>query len=171
MGISLDQYRGAIGLFNCIKHGRVHVSNQPLCFATLLSVFNCIALVILLVLILSNDIEINPGPMSPNLLKIGHCNIRGIWVNFHDLLIHLTTAYDIFCISETMLSSRVRCDSLKIKGYQEPVRKDRTQHGGGLLVYMYIEQRNIKATSRPWVIWHRDTLDRNKNQRYEILSM
>ena len=136
MGISLGQCRGAIGLFNCIKHERVHVSNQPLCFATLLSVFNWIALVILLVFILNNDIEINPGPMSPNLLNIGHCNRRGFRANFHDLLIHLTTAYDIFFISETMLSSRVRCDSLKIKGYHEPVPKDRTHHGGGLLIYI-----------------------------------
>ena len=71
-----------------------------------------------------------------------------------------------------MCKPKIQC-ALDISRYLCPngPRKDAPTHTCKARNDLYIEQRNIKATSRPWVIWHRDTMDRNKNQRYEILSL
>ena len=68
--------------------------------------------------------------------QIGHCNIRGIRANLSDLRIHLSSLYDIFCVSQTMLSENVTNDQLAVNDYQSPIRRDRDHNGGGLLIYL-----------------------------------
>ena len=145
MGISLDQYRRAIGSFNCFKHRLLSGTN---CMGTclILMVLVNIGAVIALLLILSNDVEFNPGPDKHKPFKIGHNNIRGLRSNFVDLKVMLSSMFDIFCISETMLSSHVENSTIRIPGYQMPLRKDRDHNGGGLLVYI---SNNVSATRRP----------------------
>ena len=46
--------------------------------------------------------------------------------------------HQILCLSETHLNNTVDIDSLKIECYDEPLRKDRTQNGGGVMVYISI---------------------------------
>lgn len=143
MGISLDQYRGAIGSYNCVKFTSVPASSvySHLVFA---SCINILLSVVLLLLRLSNDIELNPGPTTKN-ISICQINIRGLRSNFSNLLSSVSNLYDIICIQETMLSNKVNIDSLKICGYQTPFRRDRDQNGGGLIVYL---SNNIKGKRR-----------------------
>ena len=110
-----------------------------------MSVFTLVCVVIILLLILSNDIELNPGPLNTRNLSVGHCNIRGIRANLADLKVHLSTYYDMFCLTETMLSQPVGMGELKIKGYQAPVRRDRDHNGGGLMIYL---SNNVHAKRR-----------------------
>lgn len=135
MGVSLEQYRRAIGCFRRVKYGlKCCLAILSIC-AAVASLIN-LSLVIFLLIILCNDIEKNPGPDKGKLFKIGHCNIRGLRSNFSDLKVSLKTYFDIFCISETMLSNTVKTENIRIPGYQLPLRKDRNYNGGGLLIYV-----------------------------------
>ena len=100
------------------------------------------------------DIESNPGPEINNLpnsnIKIGYVNIRSIkaWVTdpsdnskkvckFELLKNHVTYYnYDIFGISETWLDTSIDNSSLMIPGYLPPIRRDKTRHQGGSMIYI-----------------------------------
>ena len=144
MAVSLEQYRRAIGSFNGAKYILLPAINL-LSRGAKMSVFTLMCMIIILLLILSNDIELNPGPLNTRNLSVGHCNIRGIRANLADLKVLLTTYYDIFCLTETMLSQSVGMGELKIKGYQTPVRRDRDHNGGGLMIYL---SNNVRAKRR-----------------------
>ena len=95
MGVSLDQYLGAIGSFNNVKFILVPASNFCAC-AAWVSVSNVLITVIVLLLLLSNDIELNPGPHKH--FTVGHCNIRGIRANLSHLksASHLSVRYILY---------------------------------------------------------------------------
>ena len=154
MGMSLDQYRGAIGSFNNVKFILVPATNFCAC-AAWVSVSNVLITVIVLLLLFSNDIELNPGPRKH--YTVGHCNIRGIRAKLSDLRVHLTYQYDIFCISESMLSDNIPNNIIKINGYQIPFRGDRDHNGGGLLTYfsnnMMVKHRNDLESSSIETLW------------------
>ena len=135
MGISLDQYRRTIGSLNCAKYTSVPVCNSVSCCILVCCVVKLL-MVIILLLALCNDIETNPGPNREKYFRIGLWNIRGIRANLSDLRIHLSSLYDIFCVSETMLSENVTNDQLAVNNYQSPIRRDRDHNGGGLLIYL-----------------------------------
>ena len=145
MGISLEQYRGAIGSYNCVKYTSVPSNSIHYYFATLIGVSNLLIAIIILLLRLSNDIELNPGPDRKN-IRVCQINIRGLRANFSDLQTSVSNLYDIICIQETMLSNNVNDDNLKIPGYQKTLRRDRDQNGGGLIIYL---SNNIRAKRRP----------------------
>ena len=42
----------------------------------------------------------------------------------------------IICLTETKLNSDIGNDELKIGGYHEIIRKDRSRHGGGVAMYV-----------------------------------
>ena len=44
--------------------------------------------------------------------------------------------YDILAFTETHLDGNVCNDDIMIENYDKPYRKDRTCHGGGLLIYI-----------------------------------
>ena len=67
-----------------------------------------------LLLLLSNDIKFNIGPDKH---KLGHNNIRGLRSNFVDLNVMLSSMFDLFCISETMINSHVDDSMIQIPGY------------------------------------------------------
>ena len=63
-------------------------------------------------------------------------NINSLWHNIIDLrhiLIH--TGVEIVVIGETKLDSEFPDDQFHIDGYSFPHRRDRNQHGGGLLMF------------------------------------
>ena len=74
MGNFLNDYRQAIDLFNSVK----------ICFCGMsicdwpVSIMSLMCTVIILLLLLSNDIELNPGPVKLKSLSICHVNIRGL---------------------------------------------------------------------------------------------
>ena len=93
--------------------------------------------VLFCLLLQSGDIEQNPGPSNlENCLSICHCNIRSIR-NKLDFIKDNFLDFDILCFTETHLNSMVSSQSLHLSNkFSEPYRKDRTNHGGGLLVYV-----------------------------------
>lgn len=68
------------------------------------------------ILLLSGDIETNPGPSAPNSLDILHLNIRSIR-NKIDSLLYLVQDFDLLCFSETHLDTHVTNESLFIEGF------------------------------------------------------
>lgn len=48
----------------------------------------------------------------------------------------IAEAFQIVCFSETHLAADVDTNNLLIKGFDDPIRKDRTPNGGGFSVYM-----------------------------------
>ena len=85
------------------------------------------------------DIEMNPGPNNiNNSLSILHSNIRSIRNKFDYLTENLD--FDILCFSESHLDAYITTESLIMSSnYDIPYRKDRTNHGGGLLMYLSCE--------------------------------
>ena len=84
------------------------------------------------VLILSGDIEVNPGPInqSNQILSVCHWNLNGIAAHNYIKLSLLEAynavyKYDVLCISETFLDSTspLNDDQLKLNGY-DVIRSD-----------------------------------------------
>ena len=164
MGNGLEQWRASIGLFNskCIINQRVRVNVSMAFIFTYMMFFlkwavsstfkllsfvfdemvcNLYFKIVLIILLLkSGDIEMNPGPNNiNNSLSILHSNIRSIRNKF-DYLTENFLDFDILCFSESHLDANITTESLIMSSkYDIPYRKDRTNHGGGLLMYLSCE--------------------------------
>ena len=140
--ISIDQYRAAIGLFYVSTYRKITSKFQNgttvgSFFDTNISYFLLVAFSLL---IISCDIEINPGP------KDNKVNLSLISVNFNSVVVpgkleelHHTVLQNeasVIGITETWLSSEINSNSLLLSGYQDPERRDRDRHGGGVMVYV-----------------------------------
>ena len=90
-----------------------------------------------LLLIISGDVEINPGPSdTPHCLSVLHSSIRRIR-NKVNYIKDIFLEFNVLCFTETHLDSNVSTnDVLLIQNYDSLYRKDRTNHGGGILVYL-----------------------------------
>ena len=79
------------------------------------------------------DVHSNPEPDSDGIhsLDIVHLNTRSIR-NKLDLVESFQIAY----FTETHLDAGVSSSNLILEGFDEPLRKDRTRNGGGILVYL-----------------------------------
>ena len=161
MGNSLEQWRASIGPFNsqCVIKQRVMVKvsmaiifyymsyllKSAACSGKLLSfVFNDIVcnlfffkIVLILLLLEAGDIEMNPGPdIIYSSLSILHRNIRSIRNKF-DYITENFLDFDILCFTESPLDANITTESLIMSSKCDiPYRKDRTNHGGGLLMYL-----------------------------------
>ena len=93
------------------------------------------------------DIELNPGPKSTIAdLSVIHLNIRSIRNKFDNIKDNLLDC-NILCFSETHLDHQVSTAGLLFSdSFNEPYRKYRTNHGGGLLLYLNAE---LLHTRRP----------------------
>ena len=103
------------------------------------------------VLLLSNDIELNPGPAigtspvehpSPILLKakglkIAHLNVCSLINKMDELkLLMAPKSLDVLTISESWLHSNIEDDEFNLPGYS-CVRRDRDgRRGGALITYI-----------------------------------
>ena len=106
--------------------------------------FSCCGFILL---ILSGDIELNPGPTS-NLfqqkgIKIVHQNIRGLFNNLSNLkcFIDENKNVDIITLSETHIqsNSHLNIDSLyDLEGYKFVKRNRTAGIGGGVACYVEI---------------------------------
>ena len=161
MGNGVDQWRVSIGLFDsrvCVCRQRVKVSfswNFTFqYFVFLLSGFNHAVrlmstslkdlvnnldfkLLLLFLILEAGDVEMNPGPnTTEHSLSIIHSNIRSIRNKF-DFITEYFLDFDILCFTETHLDVNILSDSLILTDkFDAPYRKDRSNHGGGLLVYL-----------------------------------
>jgi len=86
-----------------------------------------------MLIILSGDVELNPGP---SLLDICHVNIRGLSpVKLLAIRQELADIYSIISLSETFLSS-ASTHNLEIPGFYPVFRRDRGTFGGGVACYV-----------------------------------
>ena len=170
MGISLEQYRVSIGLYRkCISSSKelftvyfnVVFLLQALfkackffvkfCSLTnsllILSFCNYQSLfVILIILLQAGDIETNPGPVINHGMSLLHLNNRSIR-NKIDYIVDTFSDFQILCFTETHLDANVTTDMLPFSNsYSIPYRKDRTNHGGGILAYL---NSSLLHTRRP----------------------
>jgi len=147
MGNDITAWRAAIGCFNNRIHGNFTKHSIRLNLDFYICMFlkfiyngfvTILNFLIHILLLLCGDVETNPGPVhaSVDVLSILHLNIRSlrnkiefIYDNFLD--------FDILCFTETHLDDRVSDESLQIsEKFGSLYRKDRTNHGGGVAVYI-----------------------------------
>ena len=95
-------------------------------------------------LLLSGDVELNPGPNYD--LEIIHININSIR-NKIDIFEAEYNAFDIITVSETWLSDSVSNEAIQLTNFHPPVRRDRPgdPHGG---VAIYVKN-NLFFKPRP----------------------
>ena len=94
-------------------------------------------LILVLLLLQSGDVEVNPGPASSDhgSLSIIHSNIRSVR-NKLDYIKEQFLDFNIICLTETHLDRSVPTESLLFENFDSPYRKDRTNHGGGVMLYI-----------------------------------
>ena len=94
-------------------------------------------------LLLIGNIEINPGPEICNKLdrsrigyghlKIAHVNACSLFPKI-DLVDLELSDHDIVLVSETHLDNSIVNNDIILKGFQDPLRKDRNRQGGGVAI-------------------------------------
>ena len=169
MGISLEQYRACIGIFNSSKFCKLShilyvscsvlgiflffrglflrlISGSCTYRSGLLTLNFLFQIFSFLLLLLSGDIEVNPGPKRLNLkdLSICHWNLNSIMADEYSKVSEISAfldshRFDIFCISESFLDSSIDDEDLEleISGY-DFIRCDHpsnTKRGGVMLYY------------------------------------
>ena len=89
---------------------------------------------------MAGDIEMNPGPnIINNSLSILHSNISSIR-NKLDYIIEKFLDFDILRSTKSHLDANITTESLIMSSkYDIPFRIDRTNHVGGLLMYLSCE--------------------------------
>jgi hypothetical protein len=88
--------------------------------------------IILLLILLSNDVELNPGPTKEGELTIFYLNTRSMRHKL-DYIESICNEADIICLTETHLDQNITNDGILIEGYcKDPFRKDRSNSGGGV---------------------------------------
>ncbi len=111
-----------------------------------IAVLVVLRMALMIVLLACGDIHENPGPRKPatrtdcaSELRILHINVNSItaWSRLQDLEVLKTSEnIDIICINESKLSSAISDADVRLSGFHDPVRRDRTRHGGGVMVYI-----------------------------------
>ncbi|KAK3106293.1 hypothetical protein FSP39_017122 [Pinctada imbricata] len=93
-------------------------------------------MLLIVLILLCNDIAENPGPESSVIhgFSVFHLNIRSIRNKLNDVE-NLLDEFDIACFTETHLDTAISLEDIEIPGFEPPFRKDRTNHGGGILIY------------------------------------
>ena len=168
MGISLEQYRACIGIFSsvfvCVSHkvfltlcmfsilldllihsySKLATLSVTKCRKILIILNFCLALLAYALILLSGDIELNPGPrINTRDLSISQWNLNSVWVDDFAKIAQMsaflnTHRFDIFCICESFLDSSIEDDDqrLKIDGY-DFIRSDHPSDSkrGGVGIY------------------------------------
>ena len=93
-------------------------------------------LLVWLLLLLSGDVEMNPGPCRSPDVRVMHSNIRGLYVNLAEL--ELTAAgFDVLCLSETLVTSRSQLSDIRMYGFVLPLQRLAGGDGSrGLALYI-----------------------------------
>ena len=141
MGVNLQVYCAAIGLFN------VSIIRRIANFYGLRLFLSIISLIILYVLysgriillILSGSLHPNPGPRNV-CMSVVHLNGRSLSVVGKFCAISAIAdlrKFDLFAFSETWLNSTIPNVCILMSGFSAPLRKARTTNrGGGVALYV-----------------------------------
>ena len=133
---------------------KITKSNKNILFCRNLffSVFSLAVTWMFILVLLSGDVEPNPGPdsvvdninsshngsleMLTNHLSILHLNIQSLLPKL-DLIAAESEAYDLIIISESWLKPEIRSDSISLTNFHSPFRRDRCDRpGGGVVIYV-----------------------------------
>ena len=126
MSISIDQWRGSIGLFYGQVYGHFSIKLSRGCceFKMVAFILRFYAVFAFLLLLKHGDVEINPGPKKKEtrFFSCLHWNVNSILAHNKLTLLEAYNTihqYDILCISETYLDSSVSNDdtTLSLPGY------------------------------------------------------
>ena len=100
-----------------------------------------------LILFLSGDIEINPGPRSirHRQCRLMYANVRGLQANLNDLSV-ASKQFDILLCSETLVSDMRHISEILVPGFRRPIllRRNSIDRAQGMAVYV----RNNFSASR-----------------------
>ena len=78
--------------------------------------------IIVLLILLSNDVELNPGPTKEGELSVFHLNTRSMRHKL-DYIESICIEADIICITETHLDLNITNDDIFLEGYcKDPFR-------------------------------------------------
>ena len=133
MGVSIEQYRLSIGLFNSCKFGKTSMNFDTFLCSALLQF---ITFLFILLLLMANDIELHPGPNRHN-LGLCHINIRSLQKNMTALQTFVNDSVDIITLSETFLRDSIDYNLLSVDGFKRLEHRNRTdQFGGGVGLYV-----------------------------------
>ena len=106
-----------------------------------LPIFSYFSIIVQFLLILSGDVEVNPGPdVAPNTtrelssISILHQNIRSIR-NKCNYIKNNFLDYDILCFTESKLSVDILDSAIILEGFDKFYRKDNSSNSGGLITY------------------------------------
>ena len=125
-------------------------------------IFSCLKILktIMLLLLISGDVHLNPGPQLTKCLSICHCNIRSL---NNEKLRHieadLSKKYKIITLSETWLRDGCDTSNLILHNYHPPLIKNRYDGSGygGLLVWISndLSYRRVLTFEKPHleIIW------------------
>ena len=104
-----------------------------------------ITLIIMTLLFPAFDIEQNPDPSHTQVdLSTLHLNIRSIR-NKTDFIKDNFLDFNILCFSESHLDMPISNDQLFLTDtFDQPYRRDRTNHGGELLVYLNSDLAHVR---------------------------
>ena len=90
-----------------------------------------------LLVVLSGDVQTNPGPGSCKELTVCHANIQSLSrAKLNAIQESLAHNFDMITLSETHLHPGVTNDVFHLEGYHDIIRKDRDGQGGGVAVFI-----------------------------------
>ena len=109
-----------------------------------------------LLLLLSGDVEVNPGPNTKYTKNSGiaicHINIRSLKANYENVVTkmdliqnEIAPCHDIITLSETWLNANDDANTFLLQGFQEPFVLNRNGMGGGVLCWV---KQNIGVKRR-----------------------
>ena len=95
--------------------------------------------IVLLLLILSGNAELNPGPVNGRNRQCRdlYSNIRGLHGNLHDLIV-ASKGFDILLCSETLVSNFRHTVELSIPGFKRPIllKPNEINRAQGMAIYI-----------------------------------
>ena len=109
------------------------------CIVYIVDVILHIDFIVFLLLILSGDIDLNPGPVNGRnrQCRVLYSNIRGLYGNLHDLIV-ASKGFDILLCSETFVSNFRHIAELSIPGFKRPIllKRNEINRAQGMAVYI-----------------------------------
>ena len=86
------------------------------------------------IMLLSNDIETNPGPNS-DFAKLVHLNVWSIRNKIDQLAAEIPDDCKVLCITETKIDANIKDEKITIPGFSSPIlRKDKCNMSGGICI-------------------------------------
>ena len=121
MGICIAQYRIVIGYFNRVKF----VTSGFSIAIRGISLNICFIVLLTLLILLSGDVELNPGPSKCKNIRLCHVNIRSLSRSkFLAIKTSLAELYDVITISESHLHAGIPNSLFKLEGFHEIIRNN-----------------------------------------------